>query len=247
MAPLMRFDEYLAAQQSNLEQIRRLRHFKLIELLDNLYECSAGAVPSNAPGHYARLLLVCDKAFISAAVLIGRGQPEDSAGVTRRAIEAACLARAIKNDRENIRRWVSGEERLERWKARGRGAKPKRLRQRVIDPPSHEGVELLRAHAGAVSDAAVHFTPELFGTQDWKAEEGETGVKIWLGHFEPSQRVIETEIVNLTGIHLHMLFLFDECFDGAFRANVEWSRLLGEFQTFHKEFLPPLSPEIDRR
>lgn len=100
----MRFDEYLAAQQSNLEQIRRLRHFELSGRLDNLYECSADAVPPNAPGHYARFLLICDKAFNSAAAMIGRGQPEESAGVTRRAIEVACLARAIKHDRANFQR-----------------------------------------------------------------------------------------------------------------------------------------------
>jgi hypothetical protein len=239
----MRFDEYLVAQQSNLEQIRRLRHFGLIEPLDNLYECSVAAVPQKGPGHYARLLLVCAKAFVCAAGLIGRGQPEDSAGVTRRAIEAACLARAMKHDQRNFRRWLAGEERLERWKARGRGAKPKYLRQSVIDPPNHPGVELLRTHAGALSDATVHFTPELFGSQDWKIEKGDTGVKIWLGHFEPSQQVIETGLVLLTGIHLHILSLFDECFDGAFRANAEWCRLRSELQRFHGEFLPTLPPD----
>ena len=91
----MSFDGYFAAQQGNLGQIRELPHFKvLIRHVDGLYERSIDALaPDKTQPLYARLLLLCHKSFMSAAATIGRGQPDDAAGVTRRAIEASCLPR----------------------------------------------------------------------------------------------------------------------------------------------------------
>src|SRR5258706_7986596 len=106
------FDEYFRAQQGNLDQIRRLPHFiRLIEPVAALYDLSIDTLaPDKTYPLYAKLFLVCQKALMSGAALIARGQPDDSAGVTRRAIEAACLARAIKHDKANLNEWLSFEK-----------------------------------------------------------------------------------------------------------------------------------------
>src|SRR5262249_54047405 len=142
--------------------------------------------------------LVCHKALMSAAALIALGQPDDSAGVTRRAIEAACLARAIKHDKANLNRWLSYEKRLARWNAREKGLKPQPISPKVVDPPHHKTVEWLRGQLGVLSDGAVHFTPEFFDQQDWRIEDkgGET-VKLSLQYFEPSQQRIEQALIAL--------------------------------------------------
>ena len=164
-------DDYFRAQQANLEQIRRLPHFtQLIEPIHDLYERSINALdPERTRPLFGRLLLVWHKAMLSAAALIGRALPADSAGVTRRAIEAACLARAIKHSEPNLNRWRAYEERLKRWETRLRGERPPRPNwPKITDPPQHKMVEWLRAQLGILSDLAVHFTPEFFEGQDWK-------------------------------------------------------------------------------
>jgi hypothetical protein len=226
------FNDYFVAQQGNLDQIRRLPHFvHLIEPVSSLYEVSISALaPDKATPLYAKLLLVCHKALMSAAALIGRGQPDDSAGVTRRAIEAACLARAIKHDKANLKRWISYENRLARWEAREQGRKPRPLSPEIAYPPCHKTVDWLRGQIGVLSDAAVHFTPEFYDRQDWRIEhKGET-VGLSLQYFEPSQRAIERALIALANVSLHILDLFNECFDNAFHGNARWRDLRAEIQ-----------------
>lgn len=219
----MSFPDYFAAQQRNLEQISRLPYFHLLmEPVDQLYELSVKLVPPAISPVFGRLLLTCHKSFLAAASIIARGQPAESAGITRRAIEAACLARAIKHDKTNMKRWLAYEERLARWTARQQGSKPRYKPPRIVDPPGHEGVAWLRKHIGIISDTAVHFTPEFLDSEDWHEEEGPTTVALRLRYFEPSQHVIEREIWLLAGVHTRIVDLFDECFDGAFQRSTDW-------------------------
>lgn len=219
----MRFADYFAAQQGNLEQITRLLYFRaLMEPLDALYQLSVTLVPLTASPVLGRLYLTCHKSFLAAASIIARGQPAEAAGVTRRAIEAACLARAIKHDKANLTRWLAYEQRLARWKARQQDIKPRHQPPKIVDPPGHEGVAWLRKHVGIISDTAIHFTPEFFDSEDWHEEEGTETVTLRLQYFEPAQQVVEREIWFLAGVHTRIIDLFDECYDGVLSHSAEW-------------------------
>jgi len=227
------FDSYLDAQQTNLSQIRRLPYFALVERTHELYGTSLGIIPQTAPVHFGRLFLICHKSLVSAAATIGRALPGDAGAVTRRAIEAACLARAIKHDRKNVERWLSYEQRMARWVARHEGTKPKQLKDaKIVDPPGHALVEALRARVGILSDAAVHFTPEFFSTLDWRLVDpgGEANPFVHLQYFEPSQREIERALIDLAGTHAQIVDLFDECFDGAFHIQPRWRQVREDLQ-----------------
>ena len=211
----MPFSDYFAAQQRHLEQITSLPYFRLLmEPVDQLYEISARLIPPTTSPVPVRLFMTCHKAFLAAASFIARGQPSESAGITRRAIEAGCLARAIKHDEANLHRWLAYEARLARWVARRDGSKPKYKPTKIIDPSGHEGVAWLRKHAGIISDEAVHFSPESLDSEDWHEEAGVDTITLRLQYFEPSQRVIEREIWLLAGVHTRLIDLFDEYLDG---------------------------------
>jgi len=180
----MPFPDYFAAQQTHLEQITRLPYFRLLmEPVDQLYELSARLVAPTSSPVFVRLLMTCHKSFRAAATIIARGQPAESAGITRRAAEAACLAGALKHDKTNMTRWLAYEERLARWNARRQGTKPKYQPPKIVDLPGHEGVAWLRKHIGIISDTAVHFTPEFLDSEDWHEEESVGTVTLRLQYF----------------------------------------------------------------
>jgi hypothetical protein len=112
------FDGYLATQERNLQQIRRLPQFGLLEALHALYERSISVVSRDPHFYVVQLLFVCHQALLSAAATTARALPRDTIGITRRAIEAACLARAIKHDEKNLERWLAFDKRMSRWSDR---------------------------------------------------------------------------------------------------------------------------------
>src|ERR1017187_3676804 len=91
-------DRFIAGQRRNLDQLRQTQLFQdLIDSLDRAYRSVIEMVPELGPPIiYGRFALVWHKSMLSAATLIGQGQPEDAGGVTRRAVEAARVALAIK-------------------------------------------------------------------------------------------------------------------------------------------------------
>jgi hypothetical protein len=222
--PAMSFSEYFNAQAYHVAQIARLPVFTdLIVPLDDLYRLSVQLVPSASKPYYGRLLLLCHKAFMSAASSIARGQPDDSHGVSRRACEAARIARAIKYKADNLKAWQAYDERLARWEARRRNERPKTLRRPDIqDPPGNEFVSQLLARIGTYSDASVHFTPEFMTTQAWRHEGGSETGTVKLRYFEPSQTEIELAFADLAATHVIILRTFDECYERAFVKNREW-------------------------
>ena len=142
----MSFDRYLAAQQSKLEQIRRLPHFTdLVEPVHGLYEQAATLIPTTALVIFGRLFLLSDQNLMSAATLTLRALPDDAAAVTRRALEAARLALAIKHDRANLDRWIAFEERMARWKRRDEGEMPKPLHPKLTYSQDASWIGAVRA------------------------------------------------------------------------------------------------------
>jgi hypothetical protein len=228
----MSFGEFLAAQEDNLRQVSKLPEFTgLFSLVNLLYE--RGFTIFAATGgqlYFARLMLVCHRALFSAGATICRAQPDDAAGVTRRAIEAARIALAIKHDRKNLDRWARSEERVDRWTARIEGRKPKALRDEVQHPKGHPAGEWLARQLGVLSDAEVHFTPEFLLNRTWDTKDGEAGKKwLKLQYFEGNQRELEGALVLLAGTHGIILNVFDECFDGALSKDQEWGEVRERF------------------
>lgn len=215
------FDGYLRAESRNLEQIRRFPHFALVERISILYERSLGTLPPDTNIVLLQLFVACHQALVSAAATIGRARPVDSIGVTRRGVEVALTAAAIKHDPVNLERWLSTEERLSRWEERLKGKRPKQQPKGGIVYPTSALVESLARQRGILSDAGAHFTPEFYSTLrrhvlNEDAPAGELR-QVRFDYFEASRREIERSLMALATVHLQIILLFDEsCFEGAF-------------------------------
>ena len=169
---------------------------------------------------YGQFLLICHKSLLSAATLITQCQPDDSVGITRRAIEATKTAVAIKLNDENALRWLSFQERHERWLRRQQGEKPKPFTPRFEGVQADPLIQTLDTFMGIVSDAYMHFTPEYYSNLDWEVHlsVGQGG-EIRLNYFHSDPREIERQFILLAAIHGKILEAFDTCFGGAFKQN----------------------------
>ena len=218
------FNSYLEAQAHNLAELRRLPEFEFVEHVMRLYDRSFALRTRDPDIRALQLFIVCHGALLSAAATIARALPGDTIALTRRAIEAASLAVAIKADPANYERWIDEAKRLARWEARNEGRKPKGQAGRdVIYPPSLDG---LRAHLGTLSDAGVHLTPEFILTQRFRIEpiEGTPGGYLRIIYFETEQKELERALLLLGSIHLQILEAFDSVFDGVFLRDAQWVR-----------------------
>ena len=222
----MAIDEYLETELQNFQRMRTMPHFReLIPLLDSLYVEGIDLIPPASPPYFGRLLLICHKSMLGAVSLLLRLHPDDAGAVTRRSIEAALIAAAIKHDPSNLAEWQSFEERTKRWDARQEGQKPKPLHPSVTYPET-EQVERLRSQLGTLSDAYVHFTPEFMLNLDWRTADAEGGnMSVHLNYFTKDRAQIEREIVNLAGAHAATLDIFDACYGRPFQANQRWASL----------------------
>ena len=240
-ANTMDFEDYLTAEKANIQQIRNLPDFSiLIPLVNQFYNLSIDLVSPNASPFYGKCLLLCHKGFLSAASLIGRALPEDSSPVTRRAIEIAEVAFAVKYDQNNYEIWLSYEQRMARWEARTAEQKPRKpIFPKLNIPIDHPVLEYLKKSKGIYSDSDVHFTPEYLETREWK--EGDS--RLSLNYFTSDQRTFSRSVVDLTGTHRMLLLIFDKCMDEAFSTNEEWQRLHDELlikgQRFAQKFERP--------
>jgi hypothetical protein len=195
--------------------------------IDELYDRSIGLLRI-AEAHalfYGDSLLLCHKSFLCAALTIGRRHPDDAAAITRRAIEAVSVARAVKYAPDNLERWRAYETRLARWKARAAGERPRPFQPEIKSPPGHQLLDELRRFLGTLSDSLVHFTPEFFENRGRKTERQGDGGHRAMPYVEVDQRVIERELITLGGIHVRIPDLFGECFDNVFVADVTWREL----------------------
>src|SRR5579871_6425467 len=102
-------DQFIQGQRANLDQVRPSPLFRdLIRVLDDTYHAAVACLPrEGVPTIFGRILLICHKSMLSAATLVAQGQPEDSTGITRRALEAAKVALAIKINDSNALQWTA--------------------------------------------------------------------------------------------------------------------------------------------
>ncbi len=215
-------DRFIEARRANLDGSRRNPYFKdLIGSINAAYKVAIRSVPSEGyPTTFGRILLICHKSLLSAAMLILERQPEDSVAITRRAVEAAKTALAIKLDGENAERWTAFQERHERWLARQKGEKPKHFKVQLKAVRGDPLIDTMDLFLGVLSDASVHFTPEFYDSLDWQWKTlGEGKGEVHLNYFHTNDREIERQFITLGAVHGRILDAFDRCFDGRFRQD----------------------------
>ena len=231
----MDFRRYIDAQRKNLESALKFELFgATCTHMHRLYQLSITGVPKDKSQVFGQFLLICHKSFLAAATLIGQAQPDDAGPITRRAIEAVRLAAAINSDPAVAEEWVAYEKRMARWEARREGETPKPLHVHI--PAAHPLVKQLMDSWGIISDANAHFTPEFFHSLQWEKRDDH----IFLNYFSGEQCTIETAVTHLLGMHMIMLQIFDECFDGALSADAEWRPLRDEIFAVSKPYLDKL-------
>src|ERR1039458_5995083 len=168
---VMSLDGYVDTQQKNFEAIKGSPHYsRLIETIDRLYRATLELGPAHCPRLcFRKMLLMCHKSLLSSATLIARGQPDDAAPVSRRAIEIGHLAIAVHLDSRNYVKWLDEERRNARWQERMKGQRPKsdpghKWSKDVLEHPL---LTQLRTLLGILSDSYAHFTPEFEGNLQW--------------------------------------------------------------------------------
>jgi hypothetical protein len=194
-----------------------------------------------------RLFMLCHREFLVAATLIQRGLPYDAAANTRRAVEIAKVALALKRDPENAAKWLQAPERQARWDARYAGNKPKPF-QPVQFPEINADplYKALQDYFGMSSDMYVHFTPEFFGIQSFRVEpQGNGATDVSLDYFAGEREVLQHGIM-LCGVHARILLVFDACFDNVVTGDKEWQMLKATFDQLGGDLLKSLPAEVEQ-
>jgi hypothetical protein len=223
----MSLDGYVDTQQKNFEAIKDSLHYsQLIETVDRLYRTTLDLGPAHCPRVcFGKMLLMCHKSFLSAATLIARGQPEDAAPISRRAIEIGHLAVAVHLDSKNYVKWLDEERRMAKHEERRKGQRPKNVPaqkwgKEVLEHPL---LSDLRTFLGIISDSYAHFTPEFEGNLAWseEARPGES-LTILLEYFDTNKRTIHCAFLNLATVHLKLLDVFNACFKDGLQRDGGW-------------------------
>lgn len=226
-------DGFLENDQFNLDQLRAQLPYwiELVPRVHALYDGALRLIPKTSLAFFGKTLLLCHKDFLNASANIGRRHPDDAAAITRRAIEIASLAVAVKRDPTNLERWRSDQERLARWEARLADEKPPHLYADVRYPRDHHALEQLRRLLGVLSDTFVHFTPEyFFEGHDWRETTVGESAFIELPYLTTDQRKIEHALLITTDVHAKIIDIHDECLDGALSSDEGWRRLRAELE-----------------
>ena len=216
-------DTYIKAQRENLEVGKQSPYFKdLLEAIHRAYKVALGLkLADDYPRIFAKFFMICHKSLLSAGVLIAQRQPEDSGAITRRAVETAKTALAIKLNEKNVQLWIAFDDRHSRWVTRQKGGIPRPFHFRPEGIGDDPLMEMLNKYFGILSDTHVHFTPEFYSVLDWQerpADEGPGG-EIGLNFFHTNDRQVELQFITLGTIHGRILDVFDRCFDGRFRQD----------------------------
>ena len=240
------FNTYVQVQLRNFEKTRQLPHFGLVEQVDALYERSLDMLAPSVDQLQLQLFLACHQSLLSAAAMVGRAQPVDSVGVTRRAVEMARTALAIKHDPDNLHRLLATDVRLLPWADRLSRGKPVRQPTGDIVYPSTERMEQLGRQVGILSDSGAPLTPEFFVTLERRIlhdgkRRGRSSEEL-VGYFETSQVEIERALMSLASTHMLIVKAFDEeCFEGVFSLDRGWNRLFAEIGAKGKSLLERFS------
>lgn len=218
----------------------------LIPLVDQMYRCVRTVAQKNFPADMGKLLMLCNREFLVGTSLLQSGLPFDAAANTRRAIEIAKLALAIKRDRGNAAKWMRATERQERWDDRMAGKKPKQAPQfQVPDVEADPLFAPLKVYFGMYSDTFVHFTPEFVGQQHFEETPGEDGVKIIHLPYFASDRIVVEHAITICGLHGKILLLFDACFDNLVSNDKGWQILKATFDQLGIDLRKNMPPDED--
>lgn len=160
------FSYYLAAQFNKTTLfLQRVEFTAVVPAVDATYQAIRTKNQGVSNG-LARMVSTCYQSLYSAASCIARGVPLDGAAASRRAVEAARTALAIKLDPKNADSWISFEKRMHRWRLRQNNEKPPSLAIKYEALNGDPLAEALQQQSGMLSDGAVHFTPEYLSRLD---------------------------------------------------------------------------------
>lgn len=248
-ADIARFTEYVAAQFNRTTLFLRDPNFSsVVAAIDAAYENVRGNAQGVAKG-LARVFLASHQAMFSSAACIARGVPLDGVAASRRALEGARIALAIKLDRQNAERWISFEQRMARWAARNAGEKAPKLNLRYEVLDGDELGKQLGLLVGIFSDAAVHFTPEFFSRLDFQDRAG--GKKTYSDYLQADDSQIAGHLASLAAAHLLILRALDRCCDGGFTALPEFRQCIRRITTaaleMRKSYPMTVPPEINHQ
>ncbi|MBI3684106.1 MAG: hypothetical protein HY235_27350 [Acidobacteria bacterium] len=224
-------DQYVRARKDKFDRGCQGEIFReLVGTLDQAYRTIIDRHNPDTPQIFGRLLLICHKSMLAAATLIAQSQPDDSVGITRRAVEAAKVALAVKLNDDNAQQWVSFQERHDRWIRRQQNEKPGPFHPQYKDLKGDPVVEELDRFLGSLSDAYVHFTPEYYSSLDWEEHRKPDGDgAIFLNYFHRDAREVERHFNMLAAVHGVILKAFDRCFDGGISSDPEMFATVNEF------------------
>ena len=243
---IMSLQEFMAVQAANAEGFSRAPHFiSLLPLVDRMYTTGSEVAAQRHSPTLVKLMMLCHREFLVAASQIQRGLPFDSHANTRRAVEIAKVALAVKRNPANAEEWLNDDLRKRRWDARERGKKPERLTpNRFPELDKEPLIASLQDYFGVASDMYIHFTPEYFGQQVFSQRpvEGDSEkVFIALNYFT-EQRPILFHAIYLSGLHVRVLLVFDAVFDNEVTGDAGWSVLRVTFDQLAMELLRDLPP-----
>jgi hypothetical protein len=223
---LEEFTEYIAAQENSVKSwLRRPEFSEVVGAIHQAYD-SVRLVGKDVTPGLGRVCIVCHQSLFSAAGAIFRGVPVDSGGPSRRAVEAARTALALKLDPENAKRWLAEEERMSRWAARRAGEKPTKLRIDHKSLTGHLIADELQTFMISLSDSQLHFTPEFLFDLDFQPRAG--GTETYSEYLETDCGEIAHHLGYLAAIHVTILKALDECANRSFAANAAYAHAIGE-------------------
>ena len=215
--------------------------FQLIETLDELYRLAYLKAPfpttcREEDDFFHMCFMICHRALLAAATSAGSGRPEDAHAITRRALEAAKTALAMKADPENFKVWRAIDVRTDRWTARAQGGKPK-------GPVNlqYEGLSALplyqdlQAVIGTLSDFSVHFTPEHVGQYRWEQTSRPDGGTD--RSFGVDADAVAKEMLMLADQHRLIIRVFDHCLDGRLLKHSDVKQVAQQALNLYKEML----------
>jgi hypothetical protein len=225
----MSLDLYIRAQRLNAERFRRTPHYaEMIVSLDAVYTRCLHIRPRSPEPIFEKSLLLCHRAFLSAASLTLQGQAEDAAAVARRGVELATFCLAYKGDQSRAAEWLAEKQRKARWGSRCREPRVSYgsgVQCRAADPTIAAELE---NWTSVFSDAYMYFVPELSADRQGRVsvKREERTAQTLLSYFVEDESLIYSVFFAIADSNASILRAFDCCYDGAFTDDVECMRLL---------------------
>jgi hypothetical protein len=208
-----RFREYCDRANARLSESLGDPDFaNLVSVVDCAYLAARNAPDVSAMN--ASFGLLCHQALFNAALLIGCGLGLEAASVSRRALEVAKIALAVKLDPSNLEAWQAFEERTGRWANRRQGIRPRSFTPNLAALAQNRSIQSIGNFIGIISDAAVHFTPEMLSRMKFKAAS-EAGT-IYLSYLEPDHVAVARDLAMLGAVHKLILSTLSESCDSSF-------------------------------